>query len=181
MASILSKVDQYLSSSDGQDRVKKAIDAKMMTGSSGGSGGSSVHTIQEAADKFIEVLRKTIDSSSLSDYARRALYAADLDNTSPYKVKDGVYEVRVYFSDDLYRPSLVPNKYGGIDNIVALLNNGVDHTMNPVYGIWQGVTSQKIRSKTVIPGAHFIEQAVSDFMGNYGYDYNVTSIKIEGF
>lgn len=59
--------------------------------------------------------------------------------------------------------------------MAALLNNGVDHEMNRVHGIWHG---QETWSRTVIPGAHFVDDAVSSFMGNYASEYNVIDISI---
>ena len=42
-------------------------------------------------------------------------------------------------------------------------------------GIWHG---QETWSRTVIPGAHFVDDAVSSFMGNYASEYNVIDISI---
>ncbi len=162
-ASIKAKLSRWASSGDGQKRIKQAGRVKIAIR------GSGTHSPEEAADKFISVLRSTIASSGLSPNAVSAV--SELDYLSPVSVGDGKYEITVYFSGDLYRPSL---HEGGIDDIVLLLNNGVDHEMKPVYGIWHG---ERIRSKTVFSGAHFIEQAVSDFMGNYATEYGVTNIE----
>ena len=72
---------------------------------------------------------------------------------------------------------------------MALLNNGY-HAKDYVYGDWDGHsptgeskfdgrsidTSAYIRSRKDREGLQFIQQAVRDFNGNYGADYNVTAI-----
>lgn len=161
--SITAKLSRWASSSVGKEAIKRSGRVKILTG------GSGVHSPDEAAYKFISVLRSTIVSSGLSANAISAV--SEIDYSSPVPLSDGKYEITVYFSGNPYRQSL---HEGGIDDIVLLLNNGVDHEMKPVYGTWHG---ERIRSRTVISGAHFIEQAVSDFMGNYASEYGVVSIK----
>lgn len=102
---------------------------------------------------------------------------SNIEHGSAHSVGHNTYIIGVYFVGDMTRPSLDEAKYGGINDIVALFNNGVDHTMRPVHGLWHG---KETWSRTVIPGTHFIEQAVTDFMGNYASEYNVTNISVEG-
>lgn len=64
----------------------------------------------------------------------------------------------------MYRPSLNPAKYGGVDNIVALFNNGYKAS-DYVYGNWHG---NRVRSTISRPGLNFMQEAVSDFNGGYG-------------
>ena len=47
--------------------------------------------------------------------------------------------------------------------------------MRPVHGMWHG---HETWSRTVIPGAHFVDNAVSSFMGNYASEYNVIDISV---
>lgn len=170
--SVLSKVKKYIGSSEGIKRSNDVV-KRVMLGQIKLSSGQSIHTPEEAADKFISVLRQAIISSGLSANAITAV--SDIDHTNAYSFGNNKYAIFVYFSGDMYRPSLNEAKYGGVDDIVMLLNDGVDHRMRPVKGTWH---EQEIWSRTVIPGAHFIEQAVSDFMGNYATEYNVSNISI---
>ena len=134
----------------------------------------SVHTAEEAAEKFIEVLKNSISTSGLSANAAAAI--SDLTFGSPVCVGNKC-TIKVSFSGDLHRESLVPNKYpGGIDHLEELLDKGVDHRMRPVHGEWHG---QMVWSRTTISGAHFIDAAKRDFMASYGNEYNVTDIIIE--
>ena len=139
-------------------------------------------TPEEAASKFIEVLHKSIEgrigqdyaNGELSELAYNALYA--LDYGKPYKVGDSYY-IDIYFDSDLHRDSIVPERYDGIDNIAALLNNGY-RAHDVVFGIWEkhNGDSAYIMSLPFRDGAHFVEQAIDDFMGNYGSEYNVWKI-----
>lgn len=105
------------------------------------------------------------------------------------KTPDG-YEIALYFEGDLHRDSLDNDLgYEGVDNIVALFNNGY-HARNYVYGWWEGHKATGdgvlrsgvgtdfawVRSKKEREPLHFIQQAVHDFNANYGADYGVTAV-----
>lgn len=90
-------------------------------------------------------------------------------------VRDGVNKIRVWFTTDPYRPSLVPEVYGGVHDIVLLLNDGVDHNMASVYGKWHG---EYTYSKTQILGTHFLENAVNEFLAKRQKDYGIKEIEI---
>ena len=71
---------------------------------------------------------------------------------------------------------------------MALLNNGA-HAKDYVYGWWNNHSPSGsafarsmpnddfawVRSKKDRDALHFIQQAVNDFNGNYGAEYNVTA------
>lgn len=174
MNSILAKAKVYMKSKAGQGKVNTMM-SKVMLGNIRLQHGGVVHTPDEAASKFIEVLRNSINTAGLSKGAIEAI--SDIEYGSAYEIGHNTYLIGVYFVGDMTRPSLNETRYGGINDIVALFNNGVNHRMRPVLGLWHG---EEVWSKTVIPGTHFIEQAVTDFMGNYASEYNVTSISVEG-
>ena len=172
--SVLAKAKSYMAGQAGQAKVNKVVD-KVLLGNVRLQTGKSVHTPEDAASKFIEVLHKSITSVGLSEGAIAAI--SDIDYTSPHKVGQSTYTINVYFSGDMSRPSLNEAKYGSINDLVALFNNGVDHTMRSVHGVWHG---RETWSRTVIPGTQFIEQAVTDFKGNYASEYNVIDISVQG-
>lgn len=174
MDSILSKAKTHMNSSTGQTKVNNIV-SKVMLGKIRLQSQNITHTPEEAAAKFINVLRNSIGSSGLSEGAIDAI--SNIEHGSAHKIGENTYIIDVYFAGDMSRPSLDEATYGGINDLVALFNNGVDHTMRPVHGTWHG---KEVWSKTVIPGTHFIEQAVTDFMGNYSSEYNVINISIEG-
>lgn len=172
MDSILAKAQACMNTSKKQAEVNELID-KVLLGQIKLETSGNNHSVTEAAQKFIDVLRNEIDSSGLSSGAIQAI--CNTDYTKPAKFGNN-YLIRVYFTGDLTRPSLQEAKYGNINDIAELFNYGVNHKMNPVQGEWHG---KNIWSKTVIPGAHFMESAINTFMANYSSEYNVTNISIE--
>lgn len=170
MGSILAKAQACMNTPKKQREVRNTID-QVVLGKMSIQQGMSVHTPEEAAAKFIEVLRNTIASSGLSAGAVNAI--SGLNHGSAHSIGNNQYIIDVYFDGDMSRPSLVPSKYGGINDLAELFDEGVDHEMRPVHGTWHG---HETWSRTVIPGTHFMEQAISDFMGNYASEYNVISI-----
>lgn len=175
MASILAKAQACMGTSKKKTEVSNLVNGVMLGNIRLQSGKGGTHTPEEAAAKFIEVLQNEINSSGLSAGAAAAI--SNLSHTSAQSIGNNTYVIGVYFAGDLSRPSLDEAHYGSISNLAALFNNGVGHTMRPVHGIWHG---QETWSRTTIPGAHFIDSAVSSFMGNYAYDYNVLDISVDG-
>lgn len=182
MASILAKAKACMRSSEQQRKVELQVDKIIASGGHISGGGiQSIHTPEEAADKFIEVLINQIESCAGSDHASGALGGTaisalvNLSHSSPTKVGKNRYVIEVSFNDDLYRYSLVPSKYDGINNIAALLNSGYSagHT---VHGMWHG---NKISSLPMRDGAHFIDNAVNEFMSNYAGEYGVVDIVVD--
>lgn len=119
-------------------------------------------------------------------------HIAGMSSENYIQTKDG-FEIPLYFAGDLHRDSLENDLgYGGINNIVALFNNGYTAS-NHVYGWWNGHTSTGesvtrsnggdnfawVRSKIERPALRFIQQAISDFNGNYGAEYDVTAVAAE--
>lgn len=141
-----------------------------------------------AASKFAWVLQHEIDSLGVSEgnggYANGKLgptaisALSNIDYAEPYKI--GIYEymIPIWFDGDLHRDSLDPYYYNGVDNIVALLNNGYK-AGNAIYGIWSGHGDDNIWSLQQRAGAGFIQNAVRSFMGNYASDYGFCTIRVD--
>lgn len=170
--SILAKAKACMNTAQKKKEIRDLVD-KAMIGQIKLEAGKSVHTPEEAANKFIEVLINSINSSGLSANVASAI--SNLTHGAAFKLSDGTYMITVYFNGDLSRPSLDSSRYEDIKDLANLFDTGVDHKMRSVGGKWHG---KDYRSKTVIPGTHFMEQAVQDFMGNYSTEYNVTEISI---
>lgn len=66
------------------------------------------------------------------------------------------------------RPSLVPEKYGSVNDMAALLNNGYS-AGGVVDGYWHG---NYIHSLTFRSPTNFVENGVADFNAKYGAAYN---------
>lgn len=193
--SIMHKVEAYGRSVKGKLRMKECIEKYSTDGINKTIAGGKVVTegeMWEAASKLISVLRSTARSYSLP--ASVLKHFDSLKCSEIRKMPDGTSVIYVYFGDDLHRDSLYSDGYDGIDNIVALLNNGY-HAKDYVYGYWDNhaptgesyldgrsiSTSAFIRSRKDREGLNFIGQAIRDFNGNYGADYNVTAIAGEDY
>ena len=172
MDALVGRFQRFLRSPDGVARRKECARTAYIEGQSLGG----MHTPEEAADKFIEVLKKSIASSGVSDGVAEAI----TDGWEFGAVKDlgsGKFEIVVSFSGDLHRESLWPEGYeDGVTDLAELYNFGHKGNMKPVWGEWHG---KEIISRTTIPGVHFMETAVSDFLSNYAAEYNVTSVEIQ--
>ena len=188
MKSIMEKAVKATNTSKFQKQIEAKTDEFALTGNGGGKantvGGMPASPLLAAA-KFIEVLRNEIRSlEATSGFADGKLGAtavealSQLDHGTPYKVGKFKYEIPVWFENDLRRDSLCPDEYDGIDNIAALLNSGYD-AGHVVYGIWLHHSPFNIPSLQHRSGAHFIENAIRDYMGNYASDYGVTNIEVD--
>lgn len=188
MKSILDKAKACTASAKFQRQIEAKTDEIVLTGGGKGLAGKAI-TIggaSMAAAKFIEVLQNEIrDLEASSGFAEgklghTAVSALEkLEHGSPRKIGKNKYQIEVWFSDDLYRESLAPDEYDGIDNIAALLNKG--YTANqPVYGVWMGHSgSFNIASLPQRSGAQFIQSAIRNYMANYATEYGVVDIKVD--
>lgn len=191
LGSIMKKVEAYGRSVNGKLRMKECIEKYAADGVNKTAAGDKVVTETEmwtAAAKLISVLKSTAQSHDLPASVMR--HFDMLDCSKIYQMPDGTSVIYIYFDGDLHRDSLYSEGYDGIDNIVALLNNGY-HARNYVYGWWEGHSPTGdnsyrsggfdsndawVRSRKDRNGLGFIQQAVQDFNGNYGADFNVTAI-----
>lgn len=199
MNSIMNKVRAHSLSVSGKLQMKEYINKCRSDGRRETNAGGRVITeddMRTAAGRLIKVLQDSARASDLPPSVMQHFY--NLDYSEPKRMPDGSTIIYVYFGGDLHRESLEDGTDGytgeGIDNIIALLNNGA-HASNYVYGWWNGHSPSGealtrsmstdgyawVRSKKDREGLHFIQQAVDDFNGNYGADYNVTAIAGEDY
>ncbi len=176
MASIIPKINAYAGSAQGKKVIWTATkNIAMKFGAS-----VSKHSPQEAADKFVEIMESTVKGMEGSTLGSTAVSAASnfISGTPFVSTSSGAVAVTIPFTfqGDLHRYSLRPDIYGGIDNIIALLNNGysASHT---VFGNWHGKDTASLKDRD---GAGFIQSAVGEFMSKYAKEYNVLSIEIDG-
>jgi len=180
MDSIIAKAQKCMGTSQKRTEVSQYIDKIVLGSITFNTGtGTSAHTPEEAADKFISVLCNEIRSHAGGDFENGDLgmtaidALTELNYTAPRKVGENQYIIEVYFSEDLSRPSLMPQKYDGIPNIAALLNNGYS-AGHIVKGMWHGEEQISLDTRS---GTQFIDQAIRDFMGNYASEYGVIGIE----
>lgn len=189
---IMRKVRAYSRTDAGQKNMDGVIEQYKKDGKHTTEAGGRIRTetdMYRAAAKLIEVMQTTAKSYALPESVLE--HYNDLRTSQIFEQPDGTAVMYIYFTDSLHRPSLIPDEYDGVDNIVAVLNNGY-HARDYVYGYWdnhepEGMTGWSyldmrnidsaafIRSRKDRDGLHFMQQAVMDFNGNYGSDFNVTA------
>jgi hypothetical protein len=93
-------------------------------------------------------------------------------------------EIAIYFDPEaLRRDSLQSEKYDGIDNIVAMFNNGY-RADGYVYGPWRGHSPTEgitedyawVWSKKEREALHFMQDAIEEFNSKYKDKYGATAV-----
>lgn len=148
----------------------------------------SERRIAIAVSRLRKCLEAAIRDAGLPESV--AEHIRSMYDIKPIRVGE-TWEVCLYFGGELHRDSLDNElPYHGIDNIVALFNNGYE-AGDYVYGWWDGHAPKGeallrmatpgedfawVRSKKQRQALRFIQQAVSDFNGNYGAELNMTAV-----
>ena len=186
LSSVMGKVADYANSKEGKAKMKNTIDEYKRGSKDFTAAGSEILNYDRAAGlcyAFIEYLRRIVSSHGLPSNITR--HFEDLN----YSVIDAGdhFEGYIYFGneDALSRESLYDERYEGINNIVALFNNGYVAS-NPVYGWWDGhhptgdesvfrsgslSNSAYVRSKQERPALGFMQEAVQEFYEFYKGKY----------
>lgn len=182
MASIMRKVNAFAKSSAGKKKI---------AGVTGGTGEGFVDLearrkeMIEASQEMLAILKKHAASAGLP--ASVMEHVESFAASAPSVNDDGSGSVAINMTSDPSRPSLCPERYGGVDNIVAIFNNGYEAS-NYVYGNWanheqtgkvsKGRTqegSAYVRSRKQRDGLGFMQSAVAEFNASCGAKYNVTA------
>lgn len=182
MESIIAKAQKCMGTSEKKREVQTYTDNAIMRGkvfSLKSIGGSGVHTPEEAATMFINVLRSEIASHAGSDASSGQLGGSaisalsGLSFSSPQNIAPGVFTIEVNFDDDLYRQSM-SSQSDDVQNIAALLNSGYNASKQ-VFGMWHGHKQASLKTRA---GAHFIDNAIKTFMSTYATEYGVIDIEV---
>lgn len=83
------------------------------------------------------------------------------------------WSVDLNFNGDKHRPSVDQARYGGIDDIVQILNSGYS-ARRSIVGEWHGNEIHTLANRT---GAHFVEWANLMFRSAYGSKYDPIVIR----
>lgn len=186
--SVRNKIRQYIESATGQEKISEATAAAV-----------SEQDMRAAANEMIRILQDLARSYDLppsvqNHFSSLRSTGVQIDPTT------GNHMVGIYFADDLHRDSLDLTRYEeGIDNIVALFNNGYA-AHGYIYGFWRGhsPTALKwqdlagyysqtrggddgtfIRSLPQRFGLHFMNTAVDAFNTNYGQRFHCVAAENE--
>lgn len=189
-SSILKKAKVCMKTPEKKKEVQKYIDGFIISGIGiktigAGGGGAGKNNVRAAAERFIEILKECISECAGSDFSNGDLGETAiqaLSNISTGSVEEvgskNLYSIPISFGGNRHRDSLAPLKYDGVDDIVALLNNGYPrdgHTMKTVFGIWHGTDTASLTDRQ---GAHFIESAIHRFMSTEARLYGVKEIQV---
>lgn len=181
MSSISSKVKAFSETKKGQKLMNDALTKRGSALSGGGSVSGTEKDMLSAANTLLSLIRDEAASYSLP-----ASVMQHFDNMKVGKVikrKDGSMEVSISLGGNLHRDSLYRDKYDGIDNIVALLNNGYGTDGSSLstrpFGEWVGHETKDgydyVYGRETIPGYGFMNKAVQTFNRSYGESFNVTA------
>ena len=169
-AAIQAKVRAWGKTAEGQAKINRVINNYIQTGTSSVTITGNIITeaqMAEAAEKMKSILIQCssgLPSSVQAHVANTSIGA--ITQTGPSS-----YSVELSFEGDMFRESLQPSIYGGVDNIVALFNNGY-FARNEVYGDWHGY---RVFSKKERAGTHFVTHAVAVFNSTCGGQYHATA------
>lgn len=162
--SIAKKVESYFTSGKGRDRIQDTVNKYIDNDVRRTQAGSRVITLQfmrECAHELCSMINANAAALPASVYA----HVQSINVQGVFREDSGAIRAHISFTDtSMERPSLVPEVYGFVDNIVVLFEKGW-HANAPVYGEWHG---QKVGSRTDYPGDNFIHSAVDSFNGKYG-------------
>lgn len=201
LASINAKLKKYEASKAGQKTIRDTVGSYRKNGVSKTEAGSEVLTekrMKELATEFIVFLQMKAQAYAQTHIGDGGIPTSVLNHfhslhyDGPTMTEDGDYLVRVYFDDDLSRLSLLSGDGGrtgdGIDNIVALFNNGSKKEANYVYGWWEdhspvgpdsvyrsGPESKDafVRSKVGRESLQFVQEAIREFNIKYEKKYGI--------
>lgn len=180
-SSILAKVKACMETQEKKALVNKKVN-EYMTGAGTLITPQNISPTDIAAKEFIDVMKNRIAShaghgegmAASGGLGSTAVSAVSNISSSDVKiVSDGhEFEVGIGFDGDLSRPSLQPDRYGGVYNIATLLNEGYNAN-GYVSGEWHG---NWIRSLKDRQGAEFIDEAKSEFMKTRANEFGVIDI-----
>lgn len=197
LGNINSKLKAYCKSDEGKRKMKEYIETCSKRGQGKTSGGSTIMTtniMKTLAVEFVEMLKQAAIASGLPPSVLER-HIDTITCSSPQKMPDGSHTITVSFGGNLHRDSLYEEKYPeGIDNIVALFNNGLNND-GYVYGWWDnhsptgealgrslpGDTFAWIRSKKNRSSLQFVQRAISDFENKYKSTYSFQVIPGEHY
>lgn len=152
MDSISDKIKSYSNSSEGKEKIKRTID---------------ISTINEATQELVNMIK---DNLPLSIRDNVKIICSDPDEVN------GIWRVEINFdAESVFRSSLLDdgNMGYGVDNIVALLNNGY-HAQAYVYGYWD-TAGKEIWSRKDRAAEGFMQTAINTFNTDIGIKYGCTA------
>ncbi len=166
---IMAALQAYAKTKEGQAAMDKRIEHLRAKGQNKTDAGSDIVNIREMEQTADALIKSVVASASGCSLAPSVLaHLTSATHTAPVQ-RGNDYVIEISFGGDMHRPSLYPKGYpGGVDNIVALMNNGFSTTRDAAWGIWHNGLTWGTRSR---PHLGFLQTAVNDFNASYGPRY----------
>ena len=195
--SIMKKTKKFSKTKQGVEKVKtlreKAFDQNKTFGKRkvAGEGIICKEDYITASKKYLDLLINFARTDPRVSEGLRGIIedVAFLNNTvsQPQKAGKGLYKVGIEFNKaSLRRNSLLAEKRGGsyytgegIENILALFNNGMDiHAKTVPIGLWEshGIV---VRATTHRDALKFMQSTTQEFLDLYRRKYEVKSLDID--
>ena len=191
----LAKIDSFLSqwakSKAGKERINKYIIDVSIKGIplADGTSLTGPKDLPKFASYFMAMLQRRMPASLSFEGGSRVGTANSIHSGRVRQVGPTEFEIEISFDPDtLHRDSLENDLgYDGVENIVALLNNGY-HAKNYVYGWWNGHKPSTgevsyrsgygsddalIRSMKEREPLYFVQDAAAEFEQKYGKKYGI--------
>ena len=154
--SVMDKVRQYLASSSGLSDTSKVA-----------ASGAIGQQIKKAASELQVMIESSIPDSIRSSVLVSLSVVFNADCTA---------NINIDIGGSLYRSSLQPETYGGVDNIVGLFSKGWSYPRWAApSGYWHG---QYTYARNQIEASPFINDAVNQWVGKNGGTLKIRSVNV---
>lgn len=175
--SIQSKISDWEKSERGRKRMRSTIDKYVRNNVDKTEAGSKVLNRKRIREYSNALIRAVQDAAAVCDLpVSVSANIASLKRGRTAVLSDGSYVIEFVFTDDLTRPSLEPDKYGGVQNIIAIFNNGYpadpsrSEAISHVSGWWHGEFTNALAYRQ---GQQFMQSAAEAFNAKYGDEFGV--------
>lgn len=179
LGAITSKLYAYAESSAGKTKMSETIknyvrdNNRYVTANGKTIGGDRIITQQEMRDVARELVFYIKQAAASCDLPASVMeHIESFDISSESEESDEFYYIGISMSDNAKRPSVQPEKYDGVHNIVALFNTGYSAN-GRVFGHWDSA-DKDIWTLQHREGLRFIQQAIDRFNSTYAKEYDVT-------
>ena len=157
------------SSTEQQHGISNSVKKRIITKRLKTAAGRKVY--KDAGWKFVRSLKiALLDKGHISSYAFDALGLWEVLDKVTYDGENII--VKIQHNGPLDRPSVAPERYDGVNNIVVLLDSGYT-AKRAIRGFWHG---REILTRPTFSGYHYIQDAVEKFLSDYGEHYNVLRV-----
>ena len=166
-AAVEAKVKKYLNSPQGKKKLQDKVNQYIDNDTRQSQGGSKIVTLawaNELARELCDLINSHAAGAGLAESVQ-----AHVQSLTPLWAERGhlgSVKAGLSFRDaNMARPSVIPQIYGGVDNIVAMFEFGWN-AKAPLFGWWH-IVHDYVQTRQFQPPLHFIGSAVEEFNSKY--------------